>query len=354
MEVYFGKNFWGKHRRGTPGKRKSIEKNFIFNGRSWRIPAVYVCEEGIVADFCVEVPLQEAKDYQKKWASRCQADMESEEELERVERDNPFYLRVEMSAVINGKSSGRCQGCGTVWNPLVEEEERAALEAGQEEDSDQPPEELLMEEYGCRRDCGWVFLRKAFSWPEGEGGSLDFLTFQLKKEPFFWPGPHFEAGLEEKPENVTWTHPRTGVRHTLRVLDCEQEELNCEFPNRIRGGMEWPGHYLRLTYQVEPPVEPGELQVLDCQRSDQPVRMQGESGVAAISIIGGADGPTSIFIAGKKEKEPQVLSAFSSMHFTAVEKTRWRIRFQLKDEAVQEIVALEKKSGVPEALMEKK
>ena len=44
-----------------------VEKTFVWGDERWHIPSVYVCDEGIVIDFCVERPPQLFKEYVNKW-----------------------------------------------------------------------------------------------------------------------------------------------------------------------------------------------------------------------------------------------------------------------------------------------
>ena len=61
---------------------------------------------------------------------------------------------------------------------------------------------------------------------------------------------------------------------------------------------EAPGRILRIGYMLSPPLPQGErLQLQDAMRTLQPSE---HSGAAAIGVIGGADGPTAIFITDRE------------------------------------------------------
>ena len=53
--VSFGASFWGRPRGERRGAEVRLDKAFIWAGKRWRIPAVYVCGKGLVADFLLRV-----------------------------------------------------------------------------------------------------------------------------------------------------------------------------------------------------------------------------------------------------------------------------------------------------------
>ena len=95
--------------------------------------------------------------------------------------------------------------------------------------------------------------------------------------------------------------------------DMEQEERRRLL--RRMGEWEYPTHLTAMTYAVSPEISRRELQIQDCG-GDRPRRILPRdpedrflpeakndvcvmAGASAIGIIGGADGPTAIFMAGK-------------------------------------------------------
>ena len=89
---------------------------------------------------------------------------------------------------------------------------------------------------------------------------------------------------------------------------------------------------------TSPAVTTGWVQVNDCASSDKPIRKSDaptEDG--AIGIIGGADGPTAIFVSGKQQGDTR--TACSSLHFAPVEPEtiRWKVTYyqkQFPDETI--------------------
>ena len=85
-----------------------------------------------------------------------------------------------------------------------------------------------------------------------------------------------------------------------------------------------------LHYQVEPELPEGTLLVSDCSLSDLPK----SPAASSIAVIGGADGPTSVFVAGKvsgSKEESSGKSAFSSLHYEPADEVEWKLTFRVQD-----------------------
>ncbi len=341
MNVRFGENYWGSRGGGSSGEKIIIEKHFTWAGRDFRIPAVYVCEEGIVVDFCVRIPVKEIRSFLDKWKPILGEGMSSEnlteEEQEAAERENPFRMEFRGQAVIGGKEAPSSMGCGTSWYPpdLHDQEHPEALSGVEEE---------LMDAYGCDRNVGWKFWRTSFGWPEGVR-SLESLEITFRKCPVCYPGIHFKTGANIEERTVDFIHPETGVKHVLTVHGWEQrvlpEHVTESLPSERLKRIKSPREYVMLQYSVEPDILQGELQIQDCAPSDPPV-LEKKGAAGNVSIIGKADGPTSVFIAGKSRgHRPGERSAVSSLHYEAVDEVEWRMSFYVKDEQEMRVRILE-------------
>lgn len=327
MNVTFGENYWGSRRRGNASEKIMIEKKFTWAGRDWRIPAVYVCEEGLVIDYCVRIPVEEIAPFLERWRPRIYEEL-SDEEQERAERESPFRLEFRDRAVIGGEQSPGSSGCGTSWYPPhLHDEDYPEAAGGVEED--------LMEVYACDRTCGWKFWRTSFVWPEGVD-TLDSLEIILKKEPVCYPGPHFKTGPGTKEKMVEFVHPGTGIKHVLTVHGWEANTLPEHVTEPLSSGrmkiIRTPKEFVTLQYSVEPDIPQAELRIQDCAPSDFPV-MEKKGAAGSVAVIGGASGATSIFVAGKRKGgRPEWRSAMSSLHYEPVEDVEWRMQIYVKDE----------------------
>lgn len=335
MHVYFNENFWGCEKERpdmVPGKKIRIDKEFIWDGRMWRIPAVYVCEEGLVVDFCVRIPAEEIEVFWKKWKPRI-GELSDEEQL-CEEQENPFSLDVRTEVWINGDQAEDFSSCGTSFIPPYLKDESEAHSASF-------IEERMMEAYACDCRDGWKFERLSVSWPEGVKAPVHSLAFHLKKNPVFYPGPHFRTQLEEGKKQVKFIHPATGAEHILTVQSLEQVVLPEQDFSEIRSMrmrvQKTPTHCLAMFYTVEPKLTLYELQIFDCAKSDPPV-LKRETRAAGVSVIGGADGPVSIFFAGKTGREHKGWSsASSSLHYEPVSAVEWRMEFRVESNEKAEV-----------------
>lgn len=337
MNVYFDENFWGceKKRPGKiPGKKIRIEKEFVWDGRTWRIPAVYACEEGLVADFLIRIPEKEIEAFWEKWRPRIEG-LSDEEQL-CANQENPFSMDFRMEIRINGERTEIQGSCGTSYIPPYLRDEAEARSVSN-------IEEQMVEEYGCDCRAGWKLERLSVLWPSGMEAPVHSLTFHLKKNPVFYPGPHFRTDLEEGKKQVKFFHPVTGAEQILTVQSLEQSVLpepdGLEFHAQRIKIRKRPTHLLSMFYTVEPKLPRYELRITDCAESDPPVLEKG-TGAAGVSVIGGADGPTAVFLAGRadtKNGQENWKRACSSLHYEPVDAVEWRMEFWVESNQETEV-----------------
>lgn len=343
MDVIFGENFWGSRRksgkRSQFGKKLNVEKHFSYAGRECWVPAVYLCPEGLVADLCVKIPLEEVERFFRVWNRERRLSDLTDEDIERMEQENPFHLDIHLRGTADGEPLRNDGSCSVGWHPLRFQEEEEIAAVGVEED--------LLSEYGCDRDCGWKFIRTSLAFPESFQKELTTLSLTLEQDRAICQGPHFVTRLGEVGKRVEFVHPVTGQSHVLTVHELEQDRLSEEMLSSLHQSRiqveEFPTHYLAMGYTVEPKLQPGEFFLQDCAKSDEPVRKKncGATAVPVIagadhdaSVIGGADGPTAIFIAGKTERKPdgpRLTGVCSSLHYEPVCEAEWRMIFSVED-----------------------
>lgn len=320
MNVYFDENFWGcsLERSGkTPGKAIRAEKKFIWDKRVWRIPFFYVCEEGVVLDFCVRIPAEEIEAFLGKWKPLKET-LSNEEQL-CLERENPFSEDAGKAIWINGKKADEWSGCGASWIPPY-------LRAESEEKPAAGVEEELMEAYQCDCRDGWRFERLSVSWPKEAEKSVHSLTVQLKKAPVCYSGPHFRTAIGEGKKQVEFIHPVSGTEHILTVQRLERETVP---ESGMPGLKRMPTHLLAMYYTVEPKLAPQELRIADCEESDPP-ELEKRTGTSGVSVIGGGSGPVAVFWVGKKEageEQKEWKSAYSALHYEPRDTVEWRMEF---------------------------
>ena len=136
-------------------------------------------------------------------------------------------------------------------------------------------------------------------------------------------------------ESVSLVHPLTGQAYTLTVHEVEQQEL----PERAfhDPNMEYPNHYVAMSYSLEPDISGRGFMIQDCAEGDRPKQKKRDpnefapvafSSAAVIGVIGGADGPTSVIMG---QSIPKLHAACSSLHFEPItDEVEWRVIFSEK------------------------
>ena len=63
--VSYDGSFW--HAGEDTGREVPVRKEFLWGRKKWVIPALYLCQEGLVIDFCMEAEPAELKTFIEKW-----------------------------------------------------------------------------------------------------------------------------------------------------------------------------------------------------------------------------------------------------------------------------------------------
>lgn len=120
----------------------------------------------------------------------------------------------------------------------------------------------------------------------------------MEQQPGQVPGSHFK--VHAPGDSFMFSHPVSGITHTLTVQEIEQQTV----PQNSFGSDRWiyPTHYIAMSYTLTP--EPMEnISVFDCDEGDRPIevtpddhsfRPVGSSSCFVVGVIGGADGPTAV------------------------------------------------------------
>lgn len=233
-KVYFDGNFGQSHvGRDRPGKEIPINAQFTWDGHVWHVPAVYLCGQGLVVDFCTEVDPDALRAFREKWAPWTQGEREfTQEEMEQFHSEQPQTVRFDPMVEVNGRELGRRGGTGFGWVPVscMTPEERSS-------GCQQTWEAIwLMEHYGLDPELGWAFDRYSFTWATKTKPALRTLRLRMSQGPKPVPGPRFT--VHGAGDTVPFTHPITGEEHTLHVVEYEQQEFTPEQLARMEDG-EW-------------------------------------------------------------------------------------------------------------------
>ena len=309
-------------RKTRVGREVPVNARFAWGGYDWLIPAVYVCARGLVVDFCRAVPAQREREFLEKWSERAQGEL-SGAERERAEAENPLVFEFDAELTVNGRTLRSRSGFGFCFVPPVCGGEWSG---GREE-------KAWVEHYCLDSGSAWAMHRCCFPWKTRSAPAhLGCVTLRMSQRPVAAPGEEFE--IEGAGDEVILTHPATGARHVLRVVEYENQSI----PEKFFGGAdewEYPTHFTAMSYVITPPLPRGELSVFDCGEGDRPRRRAVPAAgrfeftpvataAASVGIIGGADGPVAMFVGGGAA---QAQTACSALSFEPRETVRWRTVF---------------------------
>ncbi len=350
MKVYYGTNFWGHPKEGqAPMEELPIRQEFTWGELSGFIPAIYVSEEGLAIDFCIRIPNEKVQAFLDKWGDKLTGDI-SDEEQEQISRENPLDIAFNVKLYLNGQELENAFGCGASYSKVIAREYERRYQKTFPKNS---KEQQLMQEYGCEDSLSWCFKRHMCKW-EHRPEVLDCLEIEFiagRKEYF---GEALEIGVEDVNQTYEIQSPVDGNTYQLHICEVEQKELNPEifnmhgdlrgrrkhakennlekFAERIaeQGTIEYPCHYLALSCEMLAAASFGvgeslsyeQFRLKDSSKGNKARRLRQYQASEVNVIVGAVDGPTSVFIAGrKKDMEKQL--AVSSMYFDPIDRVSW-------------------------------
>ena len=319
-KVTFEGGFWSNE--GNPGEERRVEKRFSWGEEKWYIPAIYLCDEGIVVDYCKEADCAAIKAFIDKWDLLNEhKNHYTNEQRDQMSLEHPLSRDANISAIVNGQLVRENHGCGVSWIPSS-----VVLQGGPRENTVQK----LMDHYNLNPDKAWSINRCSIPWSHEK--TSDIWTMELRMEPreASIPGIRFVAVREG--DNFKFVHPITDMEHVLTVREIESKELSqTHFQDET---MEYPRFFKAMTYTVEPDIDRNHMVVLDCADGDSArpkkniSREKGSITVSGIGVIGGASGPVGVILGNAV---PRTLhAACSAVKFDPVDSVEWRIVFHEK------------------------
>lgn len=315
-KITFRGNFNSVDNQGVPGVPVRVDKEFHWAGIDWIVPEVYACEEGLVVLTLGKIDPAEVRKYMT-------GEPRTQEDIERMDAECPLNIHLRCSAKINGAEGIYCGGSAMVWMPPMPGEGDGYDDA-----------RWVLEHYGYDINYAWIINRDNYRWPNGAKCELEALVMTVTQRPVSLSGTHFKTPTASN--TVELKHPRSGAVYTLTIEELTQE--NTDMRSVASMGMEFPTCYSQLVYRINPELEHNKFRIVDCAPGDnaRPAKITEPDGVqingeaAAIGIIGGADGPTAIFVGRTEEKAPKLHMASSAMRFERADEIEWRIVFMEK------------------------
>lgn len=357
-KVLFDENFWGSAREEDPAFEAGMEierpmstvehpvnQMVIWCGEMWKILSVYTCEKGFVIDYCKQTDPEELHTFMEKYQEAHLEDDFDEEVFERLQLENPTAPNAAIR-VSRGDVELRTRG-SSGFHYMPEDMDKGItsgsdVDNGPDSEEDcgktvaDPVEQACMEHYGLNPSLSYSITRAHFLWDEGHEEDLSGLTVTFYERDAHVPGEHFTltGGIQEIP----LVHPVTGENYTLHIDHIESNELpkeHFERMNRIRGDDEpemlYPSHFETVYYSVEPKEGEEQFCLKACAKGDAPVEKgRGETAACSVTVIGGANGPTSVFVAGKVRSELHMKSMCSPLFFEPTPVREWYVTYFVK------------------------
>ena len=322
-KVTYDGGFW--HNEGTAGVEFPIGRTFYWVEEKWYIPSAYICDKGLVIDYFVEADPARIKAFIDKWdLHHEERNRYTKEQQEQIQREHPLNVSFHGHVRLNGQELQSDHGCGLVW--LTDECQPDGCRRDAEAQS-------ALEHYGLDMNRAWSIHRWTYRWGEANGMDIQSLTVRMERQRENIAGQHFKTPAVG--ESISLPHPLSGKIYTLTVHEVEQQEL----PERAfrDPNMEYPSHYLAMSYSLEPDISGRGLMIQDCAEGDRPRQKKRDpnefapvafSSAAVIGVIGGADGPTAIIMG---QSAPKLHAACSSLHFKPIaDEVEWRVIFSEK------------------------
>ena len=276
MKVYFE-----NRRKGRIGQEIRIERSFNWAEREWFVPGIYTFRYGMAVDLCMKLD----------------------------DAHGPMDIRP--SIALNGDLIRYSVGSSTCYYAANEYNEDEAI--------------AFVNGYGLDPKADYMFSRWFFPWATTLKPIITELRIQMIAEPRPIPAGTF---MIQQGESVKLTHPVTHDVYTVTALSVEQKTMGKRAFGV--GSYEMPQNMTVMKYTVSP--DTGSLIVTDAEPGDNPRPRGADFGLggmaAAIGVIGGADGPTTLYMSSDKNAHV----ACSALRFEKSSRpVKWRAEFLYKE-----------------------
>ena len=317
-KVVYGGGFWTQ--KGRTGKEVPVDKQFAWGEETWHIPAIYLCSEGLVIDFCVEVEPDRIRQFIEKWdLLNVNEDQLTDTQREHILSENPLVIDFHGLADVNGTQIRQQHGSAVSWIPesCLSEDLRNEREVQQ-----------VLEHYGFDTARGWSVHRMSFPWTDKRPRSIKSLSLSLEREMDNIFGVVFKVPAAG--ESIALTNPVSGQEHILTVRESEAHEIDqSHFRN---DDMDYPTHCVGLTYTIFPELQ--DFYLRDCDDGDSP-RMKhpnphGPVIGSAVGVIGMIKSDSNDAYLHPDGTPARARAFCSSLHFEPVKELELNIVFREK------------------------
>lgn len=333
-KVLFDTNFWGSADEEMQAyesggeivyplcmKEHTVNQTVLWCGETWKILSCYTCQKGMVIDYCKQIDLNELAAFVEKFKAAGLEENFDEELFEKLELENPAASHV-MLEICRGENQLRSQGSSSI--PYYPRSIDGVEEAGND-----PIALQCMEHYDLDKGAAFCIYRSNYFWDKGHEEDLSGLSATFEEQEVSVPGEHFTLTGEK--QDILLTHSVSGEKFTLHIESIEKQEISEKHFSQLDEEVLYPTHFEVISYCMEPELPRSSYYLKASVNGDSPVRKESsEKAAASVSIIGGASGPTSIFIMGKNKSERHLESVCSPLFFEPTPVREWYICYRMK------------------------
>lgn len=302
--VHYNYSLWSKE-NGLPGLPQKVNWHLEYLGFKRSIPVIYRFPKGIVFDIITILDEAELREFFKKYES-IEKTMTS---LERrcAEQEHPYQAVSVKEIYIDGKQVEEISSSSSISIPWAK---------GNDLDIIRKLYPSILKDrtsFACQRFC--------IPYPETVSKTQRLLCFlrlnkvnsmKISTNSVDWFYPldiHFKISDKENEKTVCFNHPVNGIEHTIYFQNSELMEI----PLGSDGKQTF--YAIRMMYEIEPALPQGDrlqfnssFQYKVKHNNSIKGRFNPEA-AASIGIIGGADGPTAVFLssAGQEKYVPHGL-----------------------------------------------
>jgi hypothetical protein len=300
MRVYYNSNIRSKG-KGLCGFPQRMNWQFEYAGAKRYIPAIYSFPKGIVFDIITILDETKLREFFEKYETVAETLTRLKKRC--VEQEHPYKAVPIKEIWINGKKiESGYSASSTMSIPWVQQ--------GDEMRFVRKAYSSILKDttcFACERFCVPYpetsetdsKIRKLLRFLHlGRVSGIKLSTYPLQR---FSPlDIHFEMPEDENRKEICFNHPITGTKHTLYFQSPELIELP------IRADRSRSFYVMQSMYEIEPALPQGD--VLQFGNSIQytmepPYNEFSPTSASSIGIIGGACGPTAVFVSSKGEEK---------------------------------------------------
>lgn len=314
MKIYYNSSIWSKG-KGLRGLAQRTNWQFEYVGTKRYIPVIYRFSKGIVFDIITILDETKLHKFFEKYETIEKTLTPLQQRC--VEQEHPYQAVPIKEIWINGKQvESGYSSSGIMSIPWVQQDHELTLV--------RKAYSFILKDtacFACKRFC--------VPYPKTDSKIQKLLRFlrldkvnriKLSTYPvkYFFPlDIHFEMSVAEKQKEVCFNHPVTGIKHTLYFQSVESMKIPIEV------GTNCSFYIMQSMYEIEPALPQGDVLQFgsSIQYTKPPDDEFSPTSASSIGIIGGSDGPTSIFIGGLNG--PPLHSCFSVPSFQEEETSQF-------------------------------